>query len=62
VGRQLADRADESADCRVLDRFDPDDLDPASLEQYRNRFSAREPTHPWLTLGQQEFLEKTGAW
>ncbi len=62
VARMLADRSEEPADSRVLEPFGLDDLDPASIEQYRNRFMSREPTHPWLTLPTREFLEKIGAW
>ena len=62
VGRMLADQAEESLDDRILERFGADDLDPASLQQYRQRFSARSPDHPWLAEGEAGFLEKLGAW
>src|SRR5262249_39607416 len=61
VGRLLADRAEEPADSRVLERFGIDDLDPPTLQQYRQRFSARAPDHPWLTLDHRGFLAKLGA-
>ena len=38
VGRMLADRSEESADSRILERFSLADLDPDSLRQFRNRF------------------------
>ena len=62
VGRMLADRSDEPADSRVLEGFALEDLDNDSLQRYRQRFSARVPDHPWLTLELGPFLEKLGAW
>lgn len=62
VGRMLADRAVEPADSRILAGFGLDDLDTPSLQQYRNRFSARDPEHPWLALDTQELLVKLGGW
>jgi ATP-dependent DNA helicase RecG len=62
VGRMLADQAEEPADARILDRFILDDLDPASLGQYRNRFAARSPSHPWLALDTKGLLAKLGGW
>ena len=58
VGRMLADQSDQPADCEILPRFGLDDLDPKSLEQYRNRFASRSPAHPWLKLNDRELLEK----
>ena len=64
VSRMLADdRADEPADAMILEGFGLDDLDEASIQQYRQRFSARTPSHPrgWerdLT----GFLTKLGGW
>lgn len=62
VGRMLADRAEEPADSRILEGFGIDDLDPASVEQYRNRFSARSPNHPWLAEDLKGFLDRLGGW
>jgi ATP-dependent DNA helicase RecG len=62
VGRMLADRSDEPADARILDRFGLADLDEASIQQYRQRFSARSPAHPWLSEEPKAFLEKLGGW
>lgn len=62
VGRMLADQADEPADCLIVENFGLDDLDPQSLQQYRNRFSARSPTHPWLAYDEKGLLEKLGGW
>ena len=62
VGRMLADRSEESADSRILEHFSLADLDPDSLRQFRNRFSARTPAHPWLALDEKGLLEKLGGW
>lgn len=62
VGRMLADRSEESADSRILERFSLADLDPDSMRQFRNRFSARTPAHPWLALDEKGLLEKLGGW
>ncbi|NLF33210.1 MAG: transcriptional regulator [Planctomycetes bacterium] len=62
VGRMLADRSEEPADSMILDGFGLDDLDDASVQQYRQRFSARTPDHPWLNEGVVGFLAKLGGW
>ncbi len=62
VGRMLADQSDEPADSRIVEGFTLQDLDGASLTQYRQRFSARAPDHPWLTLEPIALLEKLGGW
>ena len=61
VGRMLADQAEESPDESILEHFTLDDLDQESLQQYRQRFSARAPTHPWLALDETTFLQRLGA-
>lgn len=62
VGRMLADRAEEPADSIILEQFDLNDLDNRSVQQYRQRFSARDPDHPWLKEDRKGFLEKLGGW
>jgi ATP-dependent DNA helicase RecG len=62
VGRMLADREEEPADSRVLEHFTLNDLDDASLKQYRQLFASRAPDHPWLVLDTQELLSKLGGW
>ena len=61
VGRMLAHQAEEPADCRILDRFSLGDLDKASVKQYRQRFAARSPDHPWLAKDTKAFMEKLAA-
>ena len=58
----LADRGDEPADTLILEGFGLEDLDEASLQQYRQRLSARTPDHPWLSEDLKGFLTKLGGW
>jgi ATP-dependent DNA helicase RecG len=62
VARMLADRSEEPADSVILEGFGVDDLDEVSVQQYRQRFSARTPTHPWLSEDLKGFLVKLGGW
>lgn len=62
VRRMLADQSDAPADSLILKGFTFDDLDSDSLQQYRNRFSAARPQHPWLELSEQDLLTKLGGW
>ncbi len=62
VGRMLADRAEEPADSRILEHFNFTDLDVPSMQQYRQRFSARASAHPWLGEELKEFVKKLEGW
>jgi len=62
VRRMLADADPVPADHRILDGFTLNDLDSESIAQYRQRFSANKPGHPWLTLETLPFLEKLSGW
>ncbi|MBI5552143.1 MAG: putative DNA binding domain-containing protein [Desulfobacterales bacterium] len=62
VGRMLSDRGEEPADSRILEGFGMDDLDLASLRQYRQRLTSHKPTHPWLSEEDKELLAKLGGW
>ncbi len=62
VRRMLADAAPEPADLQILEGYTLADLDAASLQQYRQRFSATKPGHPWLAFETKELLEKLGGW
>ncbi|MBF0611880.1 MAG: putative DNA binding domain-containing protein [Magnetococcales bacterium] len=62
VGRMLADRSEDPADSRILDHFTLEDLDSHSLQQYRKRFAAHKPDHPWLDEDERGFLQKLGGW
>ena len=45
-------------DGRILKNFSKDDLDPASIQQYRRRFEQWNPDHVWNALPEDQFLEK----
>ena len=45
-------------DGRILKNFSKDDLDPASIQQYRRRFEQWNPDHVWNSLTEDQFLEK----
>ncbi len=62
VRRMLADADPLARDQKILAGFSLDDLDGASLRQYRQRIVAAKGDHPWLGLGDREFLEKLGGW
>ncbi|VVZ94484.1 Divergent AAA domain protein [Halomonas lysinitropha] len=63
VQRMFADRLDqEPVDSRILEYFGFDDLDTASLKQYRNRMASRDPNHAWLTEDDLGLLTKLGGW
>lgn len=62
VSRMLSDRAEEPADNRILEYFSLEDLDPQSIQQYRQRFASNKPTHPWLSEDDRGLLAKLGGW
>ena len=62
VRRMLADADPMPADQRILVGFALDDLDAASLAQYRQRFRAAKGEHAWLSLEDRELLERLGGW
>ncbi len=62
VGRMLADQAEEPADSQIVPNIELGDFDADTISQFRQRFSARDPDHPWLSLETSPFLEKLGAW
>ena len=62
IRRMIAEAECETRDDRVLAGFAMGDLHQESLGAYRNMFRSARPDHPWLALGEQEFLAKLGAW
>jgi ATP-dependent DNA helicase RecG len=58
----LRDASDNPQDLQILEGFDLTDLDPETLKSFRQRFSSREPDHPWLALDDRELLCKLGGW
>lgn len=61
VRQMLRDAGDEPLDSLILEGFDFDDLDAETLAAYRNRFASRDPDHPFLALGDADFLERLGG-
>ena len=63
VRRMFAD-ADISrpADGHILKNYSWDDIDKPSLEQYRRLFAVAKPSHPWLTLSDEELMRKLGGY
>lgn len=63
VKSMFADRLDqEPPDSHILEHFNFDDLDSASLKQFRNRMASRVPDHVWLTEDDLGFLTRLGGW
>jgi ATP-dependent DNA helicase RecG len=61
VRQMLRDTGDEPLDSLILDGFDLEDLDSDTLAAYRNRFASRDPDHPFLSLGDADFLDRLGG-
>ena len=51
-----------SADSRILDNYTFDDIDKASLDQYRRLFDLAKPGHAWLALDDITLLKKLGGY
>lgn len=62
VRRMLAEQSGQALDAAVLDGFGLDDIDQATLKQYRQLWSSRDPGHPWLADEDRPFLENIGAY
>ncbi|WP_353929865.1 RNA-binding domain-containing protein [Okeanomitos corallinicola TIOX110] len=62
VKQMLRDQGNEAQDSQVLDHFDMNDLDSGTIKIYRQRFSNREPDHPWLILNDQELMLQLGGY
>ena len=50
------------ADARILEGFDFDDLDDASLAAYREKLAGSKPAHPWLGFDTKTLLSQLGCW
>ena len=50
------------ADSHILEGFGLDDLDEPSVGEYRDRFAATKPKHPWLALDNKALLGQLGCW
>lgn len=63
VQRMFADAdVNRPADCRILKNFTIDDIDKASLDQFRRLFAVAKPDHPWLALEDIELLTMLGGY
>ena len=58
----LRDASDDPQDYQILDGFDLTDLDSDTLKAFRQRFSNREPDHPWLAKDDRDLLYQLGGW
>lgn len=62
VRAMLRDSEDTGADGLLLSGYTMDDIDPSSLQAYRNEFNSRNPNHPWSEFNSREFLRNLGGW
>lgn len=65
VRRMFADAEHDrhSQDARILSRFNFErDIDKESLRQYRQTFATLQPTHPWTSISDMDFMKKIGAY
>lgn len=65
VRRMFADAEHDrhSHDGRILSNFNYDrDIDKESLRQYRQTFASLQPTHPWTSISDLDFLKKIRAY
>ncbi len=62
IRQMLRDASDEPQDTQILQGFNLNDLDPETLKSFRQRFSSREPDHPWLALDDLNLLIQLGGW
>lgn len=61
IRRMIAEATYDSRDDQVLERYGVADLDPTTVQAYRNYFRSTKPNHPWAEVPDAEFLEKLGA-
>ena len=62
VQQMLRDNSSEPQDTKILEGFNLTDLDLETLKSFRQRFSSREPDHPWLALEDRDLLIQLGGW
>ncbi|MEG4800214.1 putative DNA binding domain-containing protein [Microcoleus sp. ARI1-B5] len=62
VRQMLRDASNDPQDIQILDKFDLGDLDSETLKSFRQRFSSREPDHPWLGFDDRNLLIQLGGW
>jgi len=62
VHSMFSDRAETPPDSRILEQFNFSDIDVPSLHQYRQILASQKPSHPWLSVDDNELLTKLGGW
>ncbi|MGM9978198.1 MAG: RNA-binding domain-containing protein [Clostridium sp.] len=62
IKRMIADQLDESQDSIILEGFSMEDLNKDTINSFRNRLRAVKPNHPWVSLDDESFLYKLGAY
>jgi ATP-dependent DNA helicase RecG len=62
VRQMLRDASDAPQDIQILEGFDLSDIDAETLKFFRQRFSSREPDHPWLASNDSDLLRRLGGW
>ncbi len=62
IRRMIAERVEDSRDARILTDFTLEDLCLPSFHAYRQAFASRDPSHPWNTVKDPEFLRQIGGW
>ncbi|MHC5827342.1 MAG: hypothetical protein ACYT04_68560, partial [Nostoc sp.] len=62
VQQMFQDASNEPQDIKILEGFNLSDLDVETLKSFRQRFSSREPDHPWLALDEKNLLIQLGGW
>ncbi|WP_230963592.1 RNA-binding domain-containing protein [Burkholderia territorii] len=62
VRQMLAEQSDAPRDATILAHYGIEDLDLESVQAYRQIFSSRAPTHPFIAQSLPEFLRSIQAW
>ncbi|KOO41114.1 ATP-binding protein [Priestia koreensis] len=52
----------ELQDNHILENYGLNEINFESIKDYREKFAASKPQHPWNNLDTKEFLYKIGAW
>ena len=61
VNAMIRDASEEGNDGAIFEDYTINDLDEDTIKKYRNRFSSRNPDHPWNDLSNSEFIEMLGG-
>ncbi|MCA8232308.1 RNA-binding domain-containing protein [Burkholderia vietnamiensis] len=62
VRQMLAEQSDAPRDATILAHYGIEDLDLETVQAYRQIFSSRAPTHPFIAQSLPEFLRSIQAW